>query len=101
MERGIIKWRPFNSVINTKEMLNECVNKTNTITMPILSEDQITLLENKIIFSYYSKKIVTVKYYRNGKIYNITGIIKKIDSITHTINLNNTTILFKQIITIH
>ena len=101
MERGIIKWRPFNSVINTKKMLEEESLNQHYIEMPELSEEQLYYIQNKIEFSYYSKIKVTINYFKNNHIFKITGQIKKIDNVNHLIKLNdNTTLFFNQIINI-
>ena len=101
MERGIIKWRAFNSVTNTKEMLHEEAKNTELIPMPILSEEQLNNIENTLIFGFYSAKILNIHYYKNGKIYIKNSTIKKIDSAMQTITLSdNSILLFKQIVKI-
>ncbi len=99
MERNKIKWLPFNSVINTEQMLKQESQNSLIFTMPELSEEQINTLEEKIIFSYYSKKNIIIEYFQNNHIYKIKSQIKKIDSINHLIILNdNTNLFFNQII---
>ena len=71
IERGIIKWMPFNSVISSKEVVNSILKEKSKIKMPILSEEQII---------------------------NISGYIKKIDPTYRKIYFENKTILFNQII---
>lgn len=101
MNRNKIKWMPFNSVVNTQDMLKQTARTSKKCSMPTLSEEQTNALEQKIIFSYYAKKEVTIKYFQNGYIHNIKTSIKKIDDINHLIILNsNTTLFFNQIITL-
>ena len=101
MERGIIKWRPFNSVMDTKKVLAEEKRQMAKTTMPSLSEDQITEIEQKIITFFFSQNKAKIIYYKNGYVYSLNSLIKKIDSITKTIYLENNIILvFQQIINI-
>lgn len=101
MNRNKIKWLPFNSIINTQETLKERQIISSKHSMPILSEEQINELEENIIFNYYAKKEVIIKYFQNGYIFTIKSVIKKIDDINHLIILsNNTTLFFNQIITL-
>jgi hypothetical protein len=101
MERGIIKWRPFDSVTNTKALLSAETERINIKKMPLLSDEQIEELEKQVLFAFYTHKIISIKYYKNNNIYDKNGTIKKIDGINHTITLvDNTTLFFNQIINI-
>lgn len=98
IERGIIKWMPFNSVISSKEVVNSILKEKSKIKMPILSEEQIINIEKILILAFYSNVKINVFYYRNGTIENISGYIKKIDPTYRKIYFENKTILFNQII---
>ncbi len=95
--RGAIKWAPFNSVINTKDMIDE-INMNKVDIMPTLSEEQTNNLEKKIINAYYEQSLIDIKFFFNNKIINCKGKIKKIDFTYHKIYLNNYVLLFDQII---
>lgn len=97
-DRGMIKWLPFNSLINNKEMLYTLALEKEKVCRPILSQDEITKIENKIIDAYYLKYFVIITYYKAGYIYKEKGIIKKIDNISKFVYLNNLKLLFNQII---
>ena len=49
IERGIIKWMPFNSVISSKEVVNSILKEKSKIKMPILSEEQVINIEKTLI----------------------------------------------------
>ena len=100
-DRGIIKWQPFDSVISSKIILESLIKEKEKQTKPILSEEEIKEIEDKIIEAYYAEEIVTINFYQNGYIKTIKGKIKKIDHITKIIYLNETKLLFKQILAIH
>lgn len=49
-DRGMIKWRPFNSVVPSKELLRKDVQ----IDKPSLSSDEVSDLEEKVKNSFYT-----------------------------------------------
>lgn len=97
-DRGMIKWLPYNSLINNKEVLYSLAHEKEKISKPILSQDEITKIENKIIDAYYMKNKIIITYYKAGYIYNEKGTIKKIDNISKFVYLNDLKLLFNQII---
>ena len=100
IDRGIIKWQPFNSCIEPKYIIKEINSEKNKINFPILSEEQLDEIGEKIIDVYNLKISATVKYFFNGKIFNITGKINYLNIQSKKIVINNSTIFFKQIIDI-
>ncbi len=97
--RSNIKWQPFESVISTQSMLNNVLKEKNKIAMPILSEDQYNNLQNKIFTSYHNKDVVTIKYYKAGRLYKIKGSVTNIDQNNQKIIINNHfSLFFSQII---
>ncbi|MBE6155143.1 MAG: YolD-like family protein [Firmicutes bacterium] len=100
-DRGMIKWQPFNSVISSKQMVNEVLNKKNKIKMPLLSDEQRKIIEDKIIIAYYENESVILSYYYQGNILHLNEKIKKIDFTYRKIYFNNKTIIFDQIISVN
>ena len=100
IDRGMIKWAPFNSVISSKEVVNSVQNERNKFKMPIFSDDQKQSIENKLIESFYEQKTICIEYFYAGKIIQKTGTIKKIDSTFHKIYFNNQILIFEQILKI-
>lgn len=100
-DRGIIKWAPFNSLINGKYIVNSLLIEKNKVIKPIISEEEQKILEEKIIEAYYCQNVVIITYYKEGFLNKTKTKIKKIDSIYKTIYLtNNLKLLFKQILNI-
>lgn len=100
-DRGIVKWAPFNSVINGNQLLDEINYERNRISKPILSEEQIADLEENIITAYSERSIINLYFYKNGCINIINGQITKLDSANKIITINNKTrIYFNNIIDI-
>ena len=100
MQDRIIKWAPFNSVINGSNILNEINKNRNTINKPILSEDQIELLNEKIFEAYTNHLKVIIYIYKNFNIIKLEGFINSINTIKKTITFNNSRIYFNQILKI-
>ena len=94
LDRGMIKWAPFASVINGNEVIREIEEEKARIEKPSLSEEQIESLEHDLIESYNNSHIVDVIFYKQYHIYKITGIITKLDGATKKITINNNKTLF-------
>lgn len=99
-DRGIIKWQPFDSVISSKQVIQSLLYEKEKQPIPVLSEEEIKDIEEKIITAYYSQETITLEFYKNGYIKKLTGKIKKIDQITKIVYLDNNKLFFKQILTI-
>ena len=101
LDRGMIKWQPFNSVISSKVLINELLNEKNKVSMPNLSEEQKNMLEHKIITAFYEKENIHIDYFYQGKILKIYSKIKKIYFTFHKIYLNNKILIFEQIVKVY
>lgn len=100
IDRGFIKWQPFNSVISNKVMLDK-LTQEQKLEKPTLSEEQISILNERIIEAYYAKNKVKINFYEQNKIKTIETTIQKINPTTNIIELNNhKKITFNQIINI-
>ncbi|MBQ6687541.1 MAG: YolD-like family protein [Bacilli bacterium] len=101
-DRGIIKWAPFNSVAPSKEIINRLNQEKQKINKPILSEEQLNCLQQKLLESYTGEIKTTIEYYKNGKILKECSFINRIDLNQRRIILtNNKIIYFNQIIKIN
>lgn len=99
-DRGIIKWQPFDSCYSSSKILKDIYNKKNRKSFPVLSDDQLLVLEEKIIDAYHLNELICLDYFYNGKIINISGKINNINFQEKKLYLNNKIIYFKQIINI-
>ena len=95
--RGMIKWKPFNSIISKKDLI-EIETKINN--EKITDTNYIIKIDNTIKTSLQYNLDVTIKYFKNGKLYNITGKIEHINIIEKYILINNNRIYFKNLINI-
>lgn len=101
IDRGMIKWEPFNSVIPSSKVINKVIKEKNKIEKPVLSEEQLKTIEQKLIDSYNSNEKISVSYFQNGYIFNEKGTIKKIDYINKKVYLDYKYIYFSQITNIN
>jgi len=99
-ERGIIKWQPFDSCYSSSKIIKDINSKKNKVNFPILSEDQLYSIEEKIFTALHLNEIIKLEYFFDGKILNITGKINYIDSNQKKLIINNKKIYIKQIINI-
>ena len=101
LDRGIIKWAPFNSVTPSKELINRLSKEKLKISKPVLSEEQLENLQNNLFEAYNNELESIIRYYKNGMILNEKSKIKVLDLSHNRIILNNNkAIYFNQIITI-
>lgn len=101
IDRGFIKWMPFDSVTSTKNLLKNMVQEKNIIKMPILSEEQISYNENNILSALHNNVEAKIVYFKNNKVYRLTAKIKNIEMPSKKIILaNNNHLYFSQIISV-
>lgn len=98
IDRGFIKWLPFNSVINPKELIKE-IKKEKKYQSPMLCEERLIENEHNLLNAYESKSIIKIVYFKNNNFFKVTSKIQYLDSINKKIILdNNSKIYFSQII---
>ncbi len=101
IDRGFIKWMPFDSVVNTKKLLKSIAEEKSIMTMPTLFEEQIIINEENILRALHNNEEVKIIYFKKNKIYCLTTLIKKVESNTRKIILaNNKQLYFSQIISV-
>lgn len=100
LDRGIIKWQPFNSCFDSKQIIEDISSKRQKINLPILSDDQINIIEEKIINAYNLKVNIKILFFYEGNIKEIKGKINYLDYNKKEIYINKIKIYFKQIVKI-
>lgn len=88
INRDIIKWQPFDSLVSSQKMINSIVNEKAKINKPILSSDQLNQLNDLIIEYFYEQINIIIKYYKNNNIYKTAGTIIDLNQSNKTITLN-------------
>lgn len=101
IDRGFIKWLPFDSVTSTKNLLKILSSEKNIMKMPTLSEEQINNNEENVLRALHNNENVKIIYFKNNKIYRINTQIKNIQMTSKKIILaNNNQLYFSQIISV-
>ncbi len=95
--RGMIKWKPFNALLNNRD-INDILKKRNMITKPIIMEDRIIEIDNLLKIAINENKIIKIKYFDKGKLKYISGNIRNINLIEKYILISSTRIYFKNLI---
>lgn len=87
--RGMVKWAPFAKITMPEqyEMLNQFKQDQNKIDKPILSDNQLNDLNDKMIFKMYNDPAIEVRYYLKGYIQAIEAYIHKLDVHTQLLYL--------------
>ncbi len=98
-DRGMIKWLPFNALINGEEVANAIEKEKSKIPKPTLSDEQIGEIENNILESFINKIPLSFKIYQGGYTFQFVDIVVNIDSAKKFIILSNhKKIYFREII---
>ncbi|HDF2935092.1 TPA: YolD-like family protein [Clostridioides difficile] len=87
--RGKNKWVPFASIPSQYEMLQKHIESQNQVDAPILSEEQIEMMNNTIQLKIYNNEFANVEYWKNGYFYQHTAYIKEVDTLNQKLILSN------------
>lgn len=93
-DRKMIKWMPFNSVINGCYLVKTIEKEKRKIAKPQLSDEQLELFENIIIDAMHNESALILYIYHGGFIKKIESLIIKIEPATKKIFLNNHTYVY-------
>lgn len=92
-DRNFKKWKPFNSVISTKSLLDKC----DHLEVPVHSKDELEDFEEKLKMSLYLKSKIEITYIENNTYKTIVDYVVKLDPLKKNVYLTNKTINFRQI----
>lgn len=92
-DRGMTKWRPFNAVVSSKELLK----KPDNFEFPNLSDEEIEEYEEILKVSMYTHSKVKITYIEGGSKKCIEDIVADLDSIKKDVILKSKKINFRQI----
>lgn len=86
-DRGIIKWAPFDALVGFKTNIQDMIRGKNKQERPLLSEDQLSELNQTLHSIKRQEDICLISYYEAGQIKSITSKLMKIDAIQKEIIL--------------
>ena len=90
-QRGMVKWQPFASLPEQASYINKLLYEINKMDRPILSEDQLNELNEKLFEYFENKELIKLSYYHDGYLYLVEGVITKIDPIRQLLIIENNT----------
>ncbi|HKL94809.1 MAG TPA: YolD-like family protein [Haploplasma sp.] len=89
VDRGLIKWAPFDALTGIDNLLNEIRYRNNKIAKPTLSQDLIESINYELQEAYELNKEIQVNYFSDGYIKDTYGFIKRFDQYDALLYLNN------------
>ncbi len=96
-DRKMMKWMPFNALLEQSDYLKELFYGRDRKEMPVLSIDQETELNYQLEIAYLFKNLVIISYFDDGNIILIEGTITRIDQFYKLIFIDEVEISAKRI----
>lgn len=94
--RHMVKWQAFKTMPEQYERIEQYMLDQNKVERPILSDDQLNNLNEKLIDKMFNNPYVELRYFEDGYINEITGYVHKVDVLESELHLsvNNEIIKF-------
>ncbi len=96
-DRKMMKWMPFNALLEQGDYINDLLHGRERQTMPILSPDQEAELNYKLESAYLFNSEIEVSYFENNKIKKVSGTITRTDLYNKLIFIGETSLSALQI----
>jgi hypothetical protein len=97
-ERGMVKWSPYQSLVEQATSLAKMRHRKNKVDKPIISNEQANEI-NEILTNYNHEAIIA-KYWEDGCIYYLEGTVEKIDPFERRILIGGKRISFASLVQI-
>lgn len=79
VDRGIIKWAPFDALVGYHSLLEEMKYRLGKKEKPILSDDDFEALNRHLLQALKESREIEIRYYRDGYIHSTFGKIKTVN----------------------
>ena len=96
-DRKMMKWMPFNALLEQGDYISDLLMGRERIEMPILSPDQEAELNYKLETAYLFHQVIEVSYYENHRIRTCVGSITRTDLYNKLIFVGETSLSAHQI----
>ncbi|NFW83622.1 YolD-like family protein [Staphylococcus aureus] len=77
--RDKVKWAPFKTVSDQYKLLDEYIEEQNKVEMPLLSDDQLQILNETVYYNSMNNILTELSYWDNGYINSMECYINKVD----------------------
>ena len=91
-DRKMMKWMPFNALLEQSDYLKELLYGKTRKEMPILSPDQEDDLNYQLEVAYLFNSYIVVSYFKEGDILKARGNITRTDLFNKSIFIGETKI---------
>ncbi|HDL4506778.1 TPA: YolD-like family protein [Staphylococcus aureus] len=81
--RNKVKWAPFKTVSDQYKLLDEYIEEQNKVKMPLLSDDQLQILNETVYYNSINNILTELSYWDNGYINSMECYINKVDLLEH------------------
>ncbi|HDE0139770.1 TPA: YolD-like family protein [Staphylococcus aureus] len=81
--RAKVKWSPFKTVSDQYKLLDEYIEEQNKVDMPLLSDDQLQILNETVYYNSMNNILTELSYWENGYINSMECYINKVDWFEH------------------
>lgn len=85
--RGIVKWNAFKTLPQQYEMINQYMEDQNKIEMPLLSQEQLEEINDKVNYKIKNTVLAEISYWENGYVYSIQCFIKNFDEVNRVMKV--------------
>ena len=98
-DRGMKKWAPYKSLIEHDPALGKMKKDRTKIDKPKISSEEAEEI-NDLLVNYHGQEVI-ITYYKNGELFDINAVLKKIDPLERRIlTTERKSIPFSEIISI-
>lgn len=88
VDRGIIKWAPFDALVGYHSMLQELKRRLGRKERPVLSDDQKESLDRTLQCALLTHSEIEIEYHHDGYTKVTFGSIRRVDPISRIIILS-------------
>ncbi|HCY7940299.1 TPA: YolD-like family protein [Staphylococcus aureus] len=81
--RDKVKWSTFKTVSDQYKLLDEYIEEQNKVDMPLLSDDQLQILNETVYYNSMNNILTELSYWDNGYINSMECYINKVDLFEH------------------
>jgi len=95
-DRGMMKWMPYKSLVEQSTVLAKMLYEKRKTPRPQISSDRAEEI-NEILVNY-DFETVHAKYWEDGYLYYLDGIISKIDAMNQALDIAGKRIALRNLI---
>ena len=89
-DRGSIKWTSL-MLPEHVELLKRVWNEDAKVVKPSLDEQELEVLNNRILEAYHQKQSIQIVYYQDNHMLELRGMVKKLDLLNQVVLVRDLT----------